>query len=360
MAISPRLSLLTIKQSMNTQQSLHAPLKFILALACLIIIVAGLKLSADLVIPILLAIFIAVVLTPLTTLLNRYVPLGLSVLIVIIFLVLLVVLLGNTIGSTLSNFNKELPGFSQSVNSLFIQWIDWLNNHGISIDRSVILSKINPGSVTRIVTNLLGQIGSFFSIGLIVIFSVMFLLLEIKSYNYKLKLAAKDPDTAINTSKTIISSLRKYLGIKTMTSLITGIAVGILCQVLGVKFALLWGLIAFLLNFIPNIGSILAAIPAVLLSLVDTNLSLTITGVLIAGYMVINICIGSIIEPRVMGKGMGLSVFVAFFSLIFWGWIFGIVGMFLSVPLTMTIKTILSVSPSTKGIAIMLSDETPK
>ncbi len=345
---------------MNNNLSLHAPLKFILAFACLIVIVAGLKLSADLVIPILLSVFIAVVLTPITTLLNRYVPLGLSVIIVIIALLLLIILVGNTIGSTLSHFNEELPGFSKSVSSLFIQWIDWLNNHGIAIDRSVILGKINPGSVTLIVTNLIGQIGSFFSVSLIVVFSVMFLLLETKAFNYKLELAAKDPQTAINTSKTIISSLRKYLGIKTITSLITGIAVGILCQVLEVKFALLWGLVAFLFNFIPNVGSILAAIPAILLSIIDPNLSFTVTGILIVGYMVINVCIGNIVEPRVMGKGMGLSVFVAFFSLIFWGWIFGIVGMFLSVPLTMAIKTILSVSPSTKGIAIMLSDAAPK
>lgn len=344
---------------MNNSSAHRTPLNFIIAFACLIIIVAGLKLSADIVIPMLLAVFIAVVLTPVTNFLNRYISLGLSVILVIITLVLSVFLLGNTIGSTLSNFNQELPDFTKNVNALFIHWIDWLNNHGIALDRSVILSKINPGSVTRIVTNLLGQIGGFFSVSLIVIFSVMFLLLETKSFNYKLKLASANPQAAIKTSQTIISSLRKYLGIKTITSLITGVAVGILCNVLGVKFALLWGLVAFLLNFIPNIGSILAAIPAVLLSLADSNLSFTITGILIAGYIVINISIGSVIEPRVMGKGMGLSVFVAFFSLIFWGWIFGIVGMFLSVPLTMAIKTILSESSSTKGIAIMLSDETP-
>jgi predicted PurR-regulated permease PerM len=114
-------------------------------------------------------------------------------------------------------------------------------------------------------------------------------------------------------------------------------------------------LIAFLLNFVPTIGSILAAIPAVLLALVQIDLQ---SALLVAlGYLVVNTLVGSILEPKIMGYGLGLSTLVVFVSLVFWGWVLGPVGMFLSVPLTMSLKIALDTNPQTRPIAIMLGPE---
>jgi predicted PurR-regulated permease PerM len=127
--------------------------------------------------------------------------------------------------------------------------------------------------------------------------------------------------------------------------------------VLGVDFALLWGVAAFLLNYIPNIGSLIAAIPPILLALVQFGVGKTL--IVAAGYLVVNIVVGSIIEPRVMGRGLGLSTLIVFISLVFWGWVFGPVGMFLSVPLTMVVKIALDSQEETRWIAVMLSNAAP-
>ena len=142
------------------------------------------------------------------------------------------------------------------------------------------------------------------------------------------------------------------MAIKTLTSLATGIFVGIWLAILGIDYPVLWGLVAFLLNYVPNIGSIIAAIPAVLLSFIQIDMFHALFAAL--GYVIVNIVIGSVIEPRVMGRGMGLSTLVVFLSLVFWGWVLGPVGMLLSVPLTMILKIALEHNEDTRWIAVLL------
>jgi predicted PurR-regulated permease PerM len=122
--------------------------------------------------------------------------------------------------------------------------------------------------------------------------------------------------------------------------------------IIGVQSAVLWGLLAFMLNYVPNIGSIIAAVPAVLFALVGLGVGGALATV--AVFAVVNVLIGSIIEPRYMGRGLGLSTLVVFVSLVFWGWVLGPVGMFLSVPLTMTVKIALGASESTRWVSVML------
>ncbi len=143
--------------------------------------------------------------------------------------------------------------------------------------------------------------------------------------------------------------------IKTLVSLATGIAIAIWLGVLGVDYAMLWGLLAFLLNYVPNIGSIIAAIPAVLLALVQLGVGSALLAAL--GFLVVNAAIGNVIEPRFMGRGLGLSTLVVFLSLVFWGWVLGPVGMLLSVPLTMTVKIALESNEDTRWIAILLGPQ---
>ena len=149
--------------------------------------------------------------------------------------------------------------------------------------------------------------------------------------------------------------MKQYLVIKTLVSLVTGILVAVWLAILGVNFPLLWGLLAFLLNYIPNIGSILAAIPASLLALVQISLGAALLVVL--GFLVINVVMGNVIEPRWTGRGVGLSPLVVFFSLIFWGWVLGPMGLILSVPLTVTVKIALESSEETRWVAVLLGPE---
>ena len=164
-----------------------------------------------------------------------------------------------------------------------------------------------------------------------------------------------DPETSIKRVNSISENINKYIAIKTGISIVTGLLVTIFLLIIGVDYPVLWGVLAFALNFIPTIGSIIALIPAVLLTIVQLGFGDAL--IVLIGYLVINTIMGNILEPRLMGKGLGLSTLVVFISLIFWGWVLGPVGMLLSVPLTITIKIILDSSEETRWFAILLGPE---
>jgi AI-2 transport protein TqsA len=158
----------------------------------------------------------------------------------------------------------------------------------------------------------------------------MFILLEASSFPQKIQAAFPDPEKTVGQFRTFVESVNRYLAIKSVFSLATGIGVWLWLSVLGVDFAPTWGMVAFFLNFVPNIGSIIAAIPAVLLALIQLGVPSALLAIL--GYAVVNVVFGNILEPRFMGAGVGLSTLVVFISLIFWGWVLGTIGMVLSVP----------------------------
>lgn len=202
--------------------------------------------------------------------------------------------------------------------------------------------------------------GSFFALlgnSLWVILFVVFILSERGAVGRKV-VKGFGPDRAINildTMDTINKSVQHYLGLKTLISLFTGVLVAILLLFMETPFPFLWGLIAFLLNFIPNIGSVVAGIPPILLTLFESG-SMVRTLVVAAGFILIQMMIGNVIEPKVMGRGLGLSPLVVLLSLLFWGWLWGIPGMLLSVPMTAALKIGLEQFEGTKSIAVLLGD----
>ncbi len=180
----------------------------------------------------------------------------------------------------------------------------------------------------------------------------IFLLVEMDSIFLKVETLTKGTDVSLDYLTGIGDSIRHYLSIKTATSLLTGTLIAIGLALTGVDYPVLWGVVAFLLNYIPNIGSVIAAIPAVAFALIQMGYqgALWTLGI----FIVVNVVIGNVLEPKIMGKGLGLSTFVVFFALIFWGFVLGPVGMFLSVPLTMLIKVIMERDPKTQWIATLL------
>jgi predicted PurR-regulated permease PerM len=146
--------------------------------------------------------------------------------------------------------------------------------------------------------------------------------------------------------------VHSYLAIKAAISLLTGLVIFVWLTILGVDYAVLWGLIAFLLNFIPTVGSFIAAVPAVLLALVQ--LGVFEACLTLAGFVVVNLIMGNVLEPRWMGRGLNLSPLVVFVSLVLWGWVLGPVGMLLSIPLTIMLKIAFESQDETRWIGIML------
>jgi predicted PurR-regulated permease PerM len=184
---------------------------------------------------------------------------------------------------------------------------------------------------------------------------MIFMLLEVSSVGTKVSAAFGRSTESLERPREFLHNLGRYLGIKTVVSTATGICAGLLTWSIGLDFPLLWAMLAFLLNYIPTIGSIIAAVPAVLLALVQ--LGPGAAGATAMGFAAINVVFGNVVEPRLMGYGVGLSPLIVFVGLIFWGWIFGPVGMLLSVPLTMTLKLILESEERTRWIAILIGSE---
>jgi predicted PurR-regulated permease PerM len=180
----------------------------------------------------------------------------------------------------------------------------------------------------------------------------MFTLLEAAGFSNKLKLAFKNSSNSITNFHIFSENMNKYISIKTIVSIITGFLIYICLSFIGLDHAIMWALIAFFLNYIPNIGSIIASIPAIIIALIQFNIYYALLVALV--YLIINIVMGSIVEPKYLGKELGLSTLIIFLSLIFWGWLLGPVGMLLSVPLTMIMKIALESNDDTRWISILL------
>ena len=212
-----------------------------------------------------------------------------------------------------------------------------------------------PAKIFSFTQSLLGSIGSAMGSVFTVFFLVIFLLFEMDSIPVKITAIFKGQHDSLSYLRVMGANIRHYLSIKTVVSLLTGFLVWVALKIIGVDYAIIWALIAFLLNYIPNIGSILAAVPAVLFAFVQLGFGGALWTTLV--FVAVNMVIGNVVEPKVMGKGLGLSTFVVFVSLLFWGFVLGTVGMFLSVPLTMAIKIMLAQNEQTKWIAILLGTE---
>ena len=325
-------------------------------MAAFIIIVAGLMYASNMLTPLLLALFISIICAqPMAWLARKKVPHGLSVIIVLVGVNAILITIGQLIGRSIAKFSSAAPKYAARLNEIATETIQSLNDRGLDISTDQLGSIFEMGKVMNVTAVLLGDLGAIMGNTMIVMFIVVFILMELNGFAIKTIAIVDTPNKSLGYLAKIGNSIRHYLGIKSLVSLATGFVIGLGLLMVGVEYAVLWAVIAFLLNYIPNVGSFLAMVPAVLFALVTGGVGAAIWTLVI--FLSTNLIMGSIVEPRVMSKGMGLSTLVVVLSLIFWGFIFGSVGMFLSVPLTMTLKVILEQNDKTKWIAILLGTE---
>ncbi len=286
---------------------------------------------------------------------ERKVPTWLAFLIVMFVILIFLLLIAGLIVSSVNDFSAKLPLYDARLEELTNTALGWLERNHVDVARLELDKIVNASAVMKFVAMLLNLLGGLLTNGLLILLTVIFMLLEASSIPTKLQAILRDPEASLGRIKYFTGTVNRYIAIQTLISLATGACVAIFLTIMGVDYPLLWGVLAFLLNYIPNIGSIMAAVPAVLLTVIQVGMGRAV-GVTI-GYIVINMVMGNVVEPRLMGRGLGLSTLVVFFSLIFWGWILGPVGMVLSVPLSMTVKIALDTSEDTRWIAVLLGSE---
>ena len=338
---------------MNPPVGRTQPVNVLLAAAAFVVVVAGMKAAVGIATPFLLALFVSIVFAPpLFALQNRGVPTWLALSIVIAGVVVIFLGFGAVVGSSVNDFTATLPAYEARLTEMSAAALNNLESLGLPVSLDEVRERMDAGAVMGLVGTLGSGLGGVLTNTLLILLTTVFMLLEAASFRSKLSAIVDDPDASLARFEQIRSSVQRYLAIKTGTSLATGVLVGIWLMLLGVDFPLLWALLAFVLNYVPNIGSVIAAIPAVILALVQ--LGWGAAGLTAVGYLAINFAIGSGIEPRLMGRSTGLSTLVVFVSLVFWGWVLGPVGMLLSVPLTMTAKVALEANESTHWVAVML------
>lgn len=337
------------------ESGISGPLRILIGLACFVVIIAGMKAAAEILVPFLLAAFIAIIATPaIFWLERRKVPAALAITIVILAVLLVVIMIGTLIGTSVNDFTQQLPNYQLRLGDEVNAVAAWLNARGFNVSFEGVTQYVDPGRAMQLVSNFLKGLGGVLSNTFLIFLTVIFILAEASSFPRKLRLML-GPKGSMGGFERFMDRMGAYIKIKTITSVGNGILVTIWLMILGVDYALLWGVLAFLLNYVPNIGSIIAAVPAVLLALIQHGvLSAILTTV---GYIVLNVVIDSIIAPRYTGRGVGLSTLVVFLSLLFWGWVFGPVGMLLSVPLTMTAKIALDSREDTRWLGIILGPE---
>jgi len=333
----------------------------VLAPAAIVIVLAGIKLASSVAVPVLLALFIAFVTAPIVFRVSRLgVPNGLAVVLVMVLGLAAFLPLGFVIQSSVDDFRARSDTYGERLGALVEGTSRWLVDSGLrSVADDGNEALIDAQDLANTAGGVLSSLGSVLSSGLLVLLLAAFVLFDAARL-WKVvdgHFSEREGESLLNE---ISHEVNRYLAVKTATSAFTGVAAGIACSVLGVDFAILWGLLAFLLNYIPTIGSFIAAIPPVALALVISGPGTA--AILAAVYASINGVVGNVIEPRVMGDALGLSPAVVLISLVVCGYVLGPVGALLSVPLAMILKMALSSQRSTAWLADLMGgarDATP-
>ncbi len=329
----------------------------VISFAAVIVIVFGLQMAKDLLVPFLFATFLALITArPMLWMQQKRVPAILAALIIVSLLMLILAVVGTIVGASIAEFTAALPGYQERLDAIVQRVVGFIGKMLNGEEAFGNLGDmIDPGWAMGLAATLLNSLKDVLTNVFLIVFTMIFILLEASTVETKFAAAFGRSTQSLKRPRVFLANLGRYLGIKTIVSLVTGVTAGLLTWVIGVDFPLLWAMLAFLLNYVPTIGSIIAAVPAVLMALVQLGPGgATATAI---GFVGINMVFGNMIEPRLMGYGVGVSPLIVFIGLVFWGWVFGPVGMLLSVPLTMALKLALESDVRTRWIAIFIGSE---
>ena len=330
--------------------------RYLLITSGVIITLAGIKFASTILVPFLLAFFVAIICNPAINFLTKHkIPRGIAITFIMLCIFLGFILLGGVIGSSLASFRQALPSYEVQLTNELDWFVAFIGKYNLTISFDEIRDYFDPSKIMGLVTSTLSGFSSVLGNVFLLLLTVIFMIGEGKVFAKKIHIIFGNESDVEARVVHFLNSVNKYMAIKTLISLTTAGIIGFVLWLMNVDFFILWALLAFLLNYIPNIGSLIAAIPAVLLTFLQLGfVSASFVALL---FLSVNMVMGSIVEPKLMGRNLGLSTLVVFLSLLFWGWLLGVVGMLLSVPLTMILKIGLENTEGGRGFAVFLSSE---
>jgi len=329
------------------------------SLLIIVIFIIGvvLKLARPVLFPFFLAIFLSFTLYPVLDFLTRFkIPKSVAILFILLVTFFIVYLLGSLLYSSGKTFAAEWTKYGQKINDILASIFEKLPISSQEIESFNLMDQLNINRAGNLLLSTLGTSLSFLSNLFLILIFLVFILAGRGKTEAKIFRSFKkeQAETFIQIKNNIDAQIQRYLGIKTVISFITGLLATIILLIFGVDFAILFGFLTFILNYIPNIGSIIATALPLIIALFQFDTIWPAFWILII-LGTIQMTLGNFIEPKVMGKGLGLSPLVILFSLFFWGWLWGLPGMILAVPIAAIIKIVTNNIPSMKFISVLIS-----
>ena len=329
--------------------------KILMAIIATILIIAALKATKSISMPFAFAFFIAILVYPLQQKLEQKFPRWLSLISVLLLLGAIVGFAVSALSLSAEIIEPKVPEYLDRLQSMAQMIQEWARSRGLPIPQP----NQSDGASSQLTQEAIGGVRSLLSVISLTVLTIsllVLLLLEISQYRQKVQQAfsSKTSDRIIEAVGNTSDKLRRYLWVMTLTSILTGVLTTVWCFIVGIDLAFVWGIIGFVLNYIPTLGSIVAVIPPTLVALLFNGVGHAIATLI--GLAVIQVIMGNFVDPRVQGKTLQLSPFVALFSIAFWGWVWGIPGAILGVPMTISIILFCQEFKVTQGVAILLSD----
>ncbi|MBA2543248.1 MAG: AI-2E family transporter [Deltaproteobacteria bacterium] len=329
-------------------------MKILVALVCVCALLGVVHLAASIVIPFLLALALATAFQPIGSRIARrgWPPLVSAILSTLAVLVI-VGGVGVVVYLAVSDLVASLPVYSIKLSGFQESFADWLDARSMaSAAQSVRTFKVTSPMMSYAQSSLLG-VGGYLQTLFFVLVITAFIQLEARHYRRKLIKAFEGP-APLRGIVAGLAEVQRYMLVKVILSAANGTFLGVWCWIWGVDSPLMWGVLAFALNFIPVIGSVIAAIPPIVLALLTDGIGHSI-GVSV-GYVLVNLVVDNVVEPKVMGKAVGLSPLIILLATLIWGFVLGPVGAILAVPLTMAIKIVFEHDPELSRIAFVMGE----
>jgi AI-2 transport protein TqsA len=321
--------------------------RMVVVLAAVVIVLAGMRLSAPVLNPILFAIVFALIFAPVYAWLRRRLPTGLALVIMLVGLVVLFAGLFFLLSASITRFTGRLGFYSRQLNGEVSDLQGLLDRLGLS--GADLSDAVNSGAVVGALGTVLSGVAGFLSSLFLILMIMLFLLSEGSAMMDRLRAGGRADNPQVARLTVVGQSVVRQFGLRAIVNLVTAVGVTVLLFVLGVDFPLLWGVLTFFLSYIPYIGLVIAVAPAVLLALAEFGIGRAT--LVVAGVAVINILAENVLSPTLMGRGLNLSPTIVFVSFIFWAWLLGGPGAFLALPLTLFVAVMLETFPETRWIA---------
>lgn len=339
---------------MSTKLQMSPFIKMLFVGASVVILIAGMGAYSAILNPIILAMFLTVIVSPIFKwLVKKGMPAAVALLIMIVAVTVLSVAFLFFLFASFKGLANSLSTYETGLNQALADLQAGLASMGVDIGSIELSDIIDPASLLQWIGGFLTTLGGLAGTALFVTLMIVFALLEVTSFKQKLTQGLGADNPVVERSTKFTRSLINYILARTLVNVFTGGAVTIMLWLMGIDYALLWGILTFFLSYVPYVGIFIATVPSVLLALAQYGVGAAI--LVILGVTVINVLAENLVAPKIVGKGLSMSPLLVFVSFFFWSWLMGPLGMFLAMPVTVTVYFVLDSFEETRWVALLMT-----